>query len=188
MERINVYIVHGYKASPADHWFQWLKRELKGHGIVSKVITLPNSSSPNPDIWHNTLATNIPILSENTFIVAHSLGGVSTLRYLQAQNSKKTIGGLILVSPFSSQLPGLPQLDAFTKEHIDYEKVMKMVGKKAVMASPQDPIVPYAFSQEVVDKFQAKLYPINDAGHFLAENGYDKFPQLLELLLGMTAR
>ena len=186
INEINVYIVHGFMASPSDHWFQWLKEKLEKRGISAKVLELPDSSAPKPSIWQQTLSENIDNLNESTFIVAHSIGSVSVLNYLDRREGVKSIGGLILVSGFTAPLPELPQLNGFVDHQVNFEKIVKLTPQRAVIGSPQDPIVPYSLTKALARDLRVDLYSIDDAGHFLAEDGYDSFPQLLDLLLKMT--
>ena len=187
MNGINVYIIHGFMASPSDHWFQWLKGKLEERGVSAKVLALPDSSVPNPIVWQQTLSENIDQLNENTFLVAHSLGSVSVLNYLENREGDKSIGGLILVSGFVAPLPELPQLDSFVDNQIDFEKIVKVAPQRAVIGSPQDLIVPYSLTEALARGLRVDLYSIDDAGHFLAEDGYDSFPQLLDTLLNMIS-
>jgi hypothetical protein len=187
MNKVNVYIIHGFMASPTDHWFQWLKEKLEERGISVKVLALPDSSAPNPIVWQQTLSDNIDSINESTFIVAHSLGCISVLNYME-DSEVKSIGGLILVSGFVAHLPALPQLDSFVDKEVNFEKVIKAAPQRAVIGSPEDSIVPYSLTEALASDLSADLYSIHDAGHFLAEDGYDSFPQLLDTLLKMTYR
>lgn len=188
MNEINVYIIHGFMASPSDHWFQWMKEKLEERGILVKVLALPDSSAPDPIVWQQTLSENIDRLNESTFIVAHSLGSVSVLNYLEGRGDGKSIGGLILVSGFVAPVPELPQLNSFVDHEVNLEKIIKVAPQRAVIGSPQDSIVPYSLTEALASGLRVDLYSIDDAGHFLAEDGYDSFPQLLDILLKMAPK
>lgn len=188
MSEYDVYIIHGFMATPADHWFQWLKGKLEERGVSVKVLALPDSFSPDPIIWQKTLEENIGRLNENTFLVAHSLGCVSLLSYLEDREGDKPIGGLVLVSGFVAPLPELPQLNSFVGHQVNFEKIIKVAPQRAVFGSPQDSIVPYSLTERLARDLNADLYSIDGAGHFLAEDGYDTFPQLLDKLLEMTSK
>lgn len=186
MSKVNVFIIHGFMATPQDHWFQWLKDELEVRGIVVKVLSLPDSASPNPTSWHNAMSENIDKLDGNTFIVTHSLGTVSLLSYLEDRISDDSkIGGLVIVSGFVSPLPKLPQLDSFVSNQINFNKIIQVTHKRAVFGSPQDPIVPYALTEQLAKELDSEIFPIENAGHFLASDGFETFPKLLKVLLSM---
>lgn len=186
MSKVNVFIIHGFMATPQDHWFPWLKNELEKRAIAVKVLALPDSSFPNPVNWHNAMSENIDTLNDNTFIVTHSLGTVSLLTYLEDRNvDNSMIGGLVIVSGFASPLPELPQLNGFVSRPINFKKIIHMVPKRVVFGSPQDPIVPYALTKQLAEKLESEIYPIENAGHFLASDGFKIFPKLLQTLLNM---
>ena len=188
MKETYVYVIHGFMASPSDHWFQWLKEKLEDRGVLVKVLALPDSSAPNPNAWQQTLSENIDNLNENTFIVAHSLGSVSVLRYLESVEDDQSIGGMVLVSGFVSPLPELPQLNSFVDREVNFEKIDKVAPERAVIGSPHDPIVPFTLTEALANELSVDLYSIDNAGHFLADDGYDSFPQILATLLKMIAK
>lgn len=187
MNSKKVFIVHGYMAKASDHWFQWLISKLDERGITAEALALPDSFSPDPIIWQKTLEENIDRLNEHTYFVAHSLGCISLLSYLEDSSPDTTIGGLILVSGFAAPLPELPQLNNFVEHRINFEKIINISPQRAIFGSPQDSIVPYILTERLAKELNVNLYSIDGAGHFLAEDGYVDFPELLVTLLKMTS-
>ena len=41
-----VYIIHGYAATPTDHWFQYVKQILENEDIVVSILEMPDSTHP----------------------------------------------------------------------------------------------------------------------------------------------
>ncbi|WP_460151553.1 RBBP9/YdeN family alpha/beta hydrolase, partial [Priestia megaterium] len=72
-----VYIIHGYGASPSNHWFPWLKEKLIADNHQVSVLHMPNSSDPKKEEWLKTLANKIKNLDNNAYFVAHSLGSIT---------------------------------------------------------------------------------------------------------------
>ena len=177
-----VYIVHGYMAGPSDHWFEWLKGKIEEKGGEAHIIAMPNSSSPDADTWTQTLEEHISEPDNNTFIVAHSLGGISTLRFL-GQHPDKAIGGLILVSCFEDKLPTIPDLDDFiVPKGFDAEDIKNVAANRAIFTSDNDPYVDPELTQSLAHSLGAPLYQIHGGGHFLAEDGYTEFSSVWEKL------
>ncbi|MDE1191787.1 MAG: alpha/beta hydrolase [Arachidicoccus sp.] len=172
-----VYIIHGYKASADHHWFGWLKNELGKRNITAIILSMPNSENPLKDEWVSYLQKNI-IIGRNTFIVAHSLGCIATLLFINKTNAK--IGGFIGVSGFDEKLKGMPDLDNFIDNDIVYEKIIANVSKRIVFASPEDYIVPFQLSEKLAKDIKAPLISVPNAGHFMADDGYVSFPELLK--------
>ncbi|WP_367083086.1 alpha/beta hydrolase [Bacillus thuringiensis] len=61
-----VYIIHGYTASPTSHWFPWLKEQFSDDETQVSILQLPNSSNPKKEEWLETLATEIKCAHKGT--------------------------------------------------------------------------------------------------------------------------
>lgn len=175
----HIYIVHGYGASPSEHWFAWLKTEMEKTGATVSIINLPTPDDPQPQAWQRALETQVTSLDNNTYFVAHSLGSITLLRFLEKQPSNAPIGGYILVSGFNQRLPTLPPLDRFIKPDIDYGKLVQSASRRVVIAAPDDSVVPYRFSQALATSLDARFITVEQGNHFLASDGFTEFPQVL---------
>lgn len=185
MNSKRVFIVHGYMANASDHWFGWLKDELTMNNIKTEILMMPNSDNPDSTVWQETLTKKIGRVDKQTFIVAHSLGCISVLRYLN-NHSGFELGGLILVSGFNSKLPALPQLDKFIKETRLTDNLSLNIGRTVVFASTDDPFVPMKMTKALAERLDGKYIQVESAGHFLGSDGYTNFSELLnELMLGI---
>jgi len=177
-----VYIVHGFAAHPKKHWFSWLQSELEKDGASVKVLEMPNSSNPNLNEWFKTLRTQVKS-GANTYFVGHSLGCISILRYLESENEQ--IGGVVLVSGFYESLKILPQLDSFTKNVLNFEKLIQKVPKRVVITARNDEIVPTSLSVNLAAKLKATLIQTELGGHFMQEEGIKTMPCALMSLKQM---
>ena len=131
-----VVIVHGYAATPTDHWFPWLAEQLRTAGIHADVAELPDPQAPDPAAWLAATAAAVEAaggIDEHTHLVAHSLGCITVLRHLAALPTPSVkaatlpdspgedswrLGGLSLVAGFTGPLPALPQLDDYLTAHL----------------------------------------------------------------------
>ncbi len=136
-----LYIIPGYRASPTDHWFPWLKQRAEARGSAATVLKMPTPSNPELGEWLKTLQESISAPDKNTFFVAHSLGCITLLRYLDSLPAERQIGGFILVSGFSSLPSGTlsKQLDPFIKDPVDYEHLRKMALQRVVIGALEVP-------------------------------------------------
>lgn len=176
-----VYIIHGYNASPAAHWFPWLQEKLREDGLSVETISMPHASAPDYFEWVTTLEMTIDTLDEDTYFVAHSLGCITLMRYLLKQSQKAVrIGGLLLVSGFTSSLPTLPSLDPFVAAPLNFNQLREMTANRLVIAAAVDEIVPTELSEQLATDLAADYYRIATTGHFLLEDGYDCFPLVYE--------
>lgn len=97
-----VFIVHGRGTNPDKAWYRWLSEELKLHGIEAYVPKMPNSNFPKISSWINFLKKNVGSVSEETYMVGHSLGAQAVVRYISGLSENEKVGGAILVAPFQS--------------------------------------------------------------------------------------
>ncbi|MED5619147.1 RBBP9/YdeN family alpha/beta hydrolase [Ideonella sp. BN130291] len=179
---MHVYIVHGFDASPAHHWFPWLKQALQAQGHSASVVELPSPHEPDPTAWVQALQAQAAVLDRHTWFVAHSLGCIAVLRHLEQAPADAAIGGYVLVSGFNAPLAVLPQLDAFAKPDLDTPKLAAMAAYRSVIASSNDAGVPPALSQALAKDLDAKLVMVERGGHFLASEGFTEFPLVLDEL------
>jgi len=187
MQGKTVYIVHGYMAGPTDHWFAWLKDEIEHEGGTAKIIAMPNSDNPDPAAWDSTLRKEIGPLDKDTFIVAHSLGTVASMRYLQDHPDAR-IGGLVLVSGFDRRLPNIPALDGFIDwKPIAHDTIRQMTDNRAVITAMDDDIVAPQLSAALAQSLDAELIELERGGHFLGSDGFDAFPQVWQKLQQQAA-
>lgn len=179
---MKVYIVHGYAASPSDHWFPWLRHKLQQQGATVTVIELPSPDAPRPEEWQRAIERQVRGLDESTYFVAHSLGSIALLRYLDSAPAGTRIGGYVLVSGFNDRLPALPQLDGFVAPDLDYDRLVGMTRHRVVIAAADDSIVPFALSRDLAAAVASSFVPTERGGHFLASDGYRQFPLVLQEL------
>ncbi|MDD1515816.1 RBBP9/YdeN family alpha/beta hydrolase [Priestia megaterium] len=180
-----VYIIHGYGASPSNHWFPWLKEKLLADDHQVSVLHMPNSSDPKKEEWLKTLTNKIKDLDNNTYFVAHSLGSITLLNYLEQLDPLPEFGGFILVSGFSERLSSLPSLDPFTVKEVDYQKIISAANSRAVIAAKDDYIVPCELSQNFSKQLDASFYSIEKGGHFLEDDGFITFQMVYDILNNM---
>lgn len=185
MKQKKVYIVHGYQASPNDHWFPWLSRKVHAAGHFSKRVMLPESSQPNFDAWQQSLALQIPHLNEDTIIVAHSLGCAAVLHYLTQhfQTAAKNIQAGIFVSGFAAPLSTIPELNEFiAAAKLDSVKLQTSMPLAFCLLSSNDPIVPPPLTLQLSHLLNAQCFEVKKAGHFMRKDGYSEFDEIWELI------
>lgn len=177
-----VFILHGYLASPGDHWFPWLRDALQAQGAQVIVLSPPEPAAPEPARWDAYLQQALPPLGPDTVLIAHSLGGIALLRHLQHQPAEAPLGALLLVSGFDTPLPSLPQLDAFTDISLDYARLQTLAPGRALLAAADDAIVPASLSVALAERLDAPITVLPNGGHFLGSEGVLELPAAKSLL------
>lgn len=171
-----LFVIHGYQAHPQSHWFQWLCQQFPD--TQCQVIALPHSDCPQVDAWQQALQHAIGQVDEHTFLVAHSLGCVTTLRYLTLLGrGSANVGALALVAGFTEKLPNLPQLDAFNDSPLDWQ-LLRGIERKLVLLSEDDSVVAPAATAHLSGVWQAPLLRLQGRGHFTSQDGCHTLPEL----------
>lgn len=169
LRRPQVYIVHGYRAAPDHHWFPWLKEQIEAAGAAVHILPLPDSQHPRLADWLACLARYAPAPDADSFFVGHSLGCITVLRYLETLRAP--IGGMVLVAGFAERIDILPELDSFSGETLATGALIERVARRVVVASQDDPVVPFACSERLATRLAAKLLVEPHGGHFLGADG-----------------
>lgn len=182
-----VFIVHGYTGYPEKNWFPWLKAELEKLGLEVTVPAMPNTEAPKLNEWLPYLQETVGNPDEETYLVGHSLGSPTILRYLESLEDSQIVGGALLVAGFAEPLPHLPELDSFTAGTWDDEKVKPHAKKIAIINSDNDEAVPFFNGEHVRDRFNAELITAHSLGHINEKAGVKEVPFVLEKLKEMMA-
>lgn len=180
---VRVFIVHGYTAAPDRHWFPWLKSRMEeSHGACVNIPAMPAPNTPCPMAWHNHLQSQIGTADENTYLIGHSLGCATVLRYLAGLQNGRTIGGCILVAGFNAKLPTLPALDDFMAAPANLQAVIAAAPKRAVIHSDNDAIVPPQFTADLATQLGITADVVPNGGHFCGSEGYLELPLVYDYL------
>lgn len=181
-----VYILPGYGANKDDHWFNAVKRNIEDKQTTAKIISFPNPNQPNTADWQNTLDRELHAIDENTFFVAHSLGTITLLHYLE-RHSTHQIGGIILVSGLNRPAQAFPELDQYISENQFDPKQLPKVKHQLMFISSNDKSVEPELSISLAKQLNMPYILIPNSGHFLRTDGYTTFPQLINQLHKMLA-
>lgn len=177
-----VFIVHGYGATAANHWFGWLQGQALARGAEAVALTLPDSENPDFAAWQQGLHEAIGMPQADDIFVGHSLGCISLLHYLTAMSPAR-IGGLVLVSGFVDKLPGFAAIGDFSmdgfiaKARVDVARVAAMTADITCVISENDHVVPAALSRGLAERLHARMVSVAQGGHFLGREGFHELPQ-----------
>lgn len=181
LDKIKVYVTHGYDSNPSKNWFMWLRDELEKIGVKTHLLQMPNPSAPNPSEWLDSMRKQVNNVDCNTYFVGHSLGTLTTMHFLQNLDIDR-IGGFILVSGFYKPVKGLENLNSFVEIKINFKKLQNITHKRLVICARNDNIVPASFSYDLAQELDSDVFQTSSGGHFMETEGYTKFPLILEQL------
>jgi len=178
-------IVHGWEGSPQEGWFPWLKAEMEKRGWEVSVPALPNSAEPEQARWLPYLQMIVGKVDKNTFMVGHSLGCITILRFLERLPKEEFIGGAILVAGFDNPLK-YKELKNFFQEVISWDRIKKNCKKFVTIHSEDDPEVPLENGLRFERNLRAKRIVVNGLKHFSGGDGVTSVPIILQELLEIS--
>lgn len=178
-----VIIIHCWSGSPEDNWYSWLKKSLEKDGFEVFVPQMPETDEPQIEKWVGKLAQVIGVPDESTYLVSHSIGGQTIMRYMEKLEDGVKIGGVVFVAGFF-HLMDLPNEEFVIarprlETKIDLEKVKSHCDKFTAIFSDNDPDVPISDKDIFQQKLDAKIVVEHNKGHFTAGDGVTELPGAL---------
>lgn len=180
-----VIIVHCWDGYPKKHWYTWLKKELEKKKFSVELPAMPNTTEPTLKQWLPHLQKTIGVADDDTYLIGHSLGCITILRYLESLPKGKRVGGVVLVAGFSEPI-GYDELKSFFAQPVDYKKVKQSAKKFILIHSDNDPYVPMERGTVMEKELGAKLLVLRKAGHITTQARYKEFPQALKAILEIS--
>ena len=181
-----VFIIHGWEGSPKNCWFPWLKKELEKKDFKVFIPSMPNPEEPKINAWVNTLKKIINP-DENTFLIGHSIGCQTIMRYLEQLKENQKVCGVIFVAGFFN-LPNLKTDEEkeiakpWLKTPINTDKIKIHTKKFIAIFSDDDPDVPLSDSEIFREKLGAKIIIESNKGHFSDDARIKELPIVLKEL------
>ncbi|RIL04643.1 MAG: hypothetical protein DCC75_12420 [Proteobacteria bacterium] len=186
-----IIIAHGWDGFPEEGWFPWLSRELQGRGFQVAIPQLPEPGAPRIFNWVPKLAETVGAPDKDTYLVGHSMGCQTIVRYLEGLKSAQTIGGAVFVAGFFKRLTGLEDDPAVqeTDRHWlgskpDFSKVRQHLPSSIAIFSDSDPYVPLDNQDDFRDQLGSSIIIKHGRGHFSGPtDGITEVPEVLEAIL-----
>jgi len=170
---MKVIIIHGANGNPDEHWFKWIRQNLKGLEVL--IPQFPIEEQQNLDNWMKIIEKLD--VDEDTILIGHSVGCPFILNVLEKYKAKATflIGGFFIA--LGSEFDELNK--TFLKD-FNWEKIKDNCKIFFVYNSDNDPYVSLDKGEALADKLEFKLKFIKNAGHFRIKDGYSEFQLLLD--------
>lgn len=181
-------IIHGWSGYPGYCWFPWVKKELEAKGFGVQVPAMPDTDAPNLATWLPTLQDTVGTPDEDLYLIGHSAGAITILRYLESLAPSQKIGGAILVAGFTHDL-GYKELSNFYTTELPLEKIRKKANHFTVILSDNDPYVPVSEGEIFKEKLGADVIVLHDMKHFSGpvdkEDSCTELPEVVQSIQKM---
>lgn len=158
-------IVHCWEGYPEYCWYPQTKKELEKLGFQVQVPEMPKTELPKLQRWLPKLIKTIGTPDENLYLIGHSSGVITIIRYLEKLSDGQKIGGAVFVAGFTDDL-GYKELSNFFRTKINFIKIKNKAKRYIAIHSDNDPYVPLKHGQIFKEKLGAKLIVKKNMGHF----------------------
>ncbi len=191
-----VVIVHCWDGYPEYCWYPDTKKQLEEKGFIVTVPEMPDTHLPKLSSWLPKLSEVAGNPDGNLYLVGHSLGCITILRYLESLKQDEKIGGVILVAGFTDDLRDVDtiedELQNFFQTPILWDKIKTKARNFVAIHSDDDPNVSLKYADVFKEKLGAKLIIKNKMGHFSGELGDPKsitsLPDVVDNILAMAGK
>ncbi len=172
-------IVHGYGGSGATHWQRWLERKCRHLGIETHFPNLPDRfAEPKLPAWLEALERTMPVISQSTALVGHSMACPAILQLLARQSNE---AGLVVLAAPVTRDEMFPCTRHFW-DGFDPASVRGKTRRIEMFTSDNDRYVDTGIAQRLAADLGAGFHIIPGAGHLSVAAGYHAFPEVLELI------
>lgn len=178
-------IVHGFKGKPDTNWKPWLKKELEKEGYVVAIPEMPDTEHPEKSAWVAKLADTVgEIGSDDIYLIGHSLGCITILKYLETLSGNQKIKACIFVAGFTRKFRGYNGgHDSFFDDDLDSVKIKARVDTLVAIQSDNDSAVGFEELKVFGDKLGARTIAVSNMGHFGSTDGVFEVPLVRDVLL-----
>lgn len=174
-----VFIVHGWEGRPNKDWYPYVKKELEKKGYVVDVLSMPSPDLPKLKQWVPYLAKSIGEPNENTFLIGHSAGVITILKYFEHLPHGKKTGGCVLVAGWTNSL-GYKELENFCKKPLNWQRIRQHCKRFVIIHSDNDPYVPMTHGMIFKKHLKGRLIIEHNKGHMTDEEGVKKLPSVVK--------
>jgi uncharacterized protein len=180
-------IIHCWAGQPDFAWYPDTKKRLEAMDFSVDVPEMPDTNSPKLALWLPVLQQHASMPDKDLFLIGHSSGGVTVMRYLELLPEGTQIGGVVLVGSFPKPI-GFKEVENFFETPLDFEKIKAKAKYFTIIHSDNDPYVPMEYATELQEKLGARMIVKQGMGHFAgkAENEPDvPLPDVTEAISEM---
>ncbi len=172
-------IIHAWEETPDGQWLPWLKEKLESSGWKVDVPEMPNTKKPKLNEWMDKLLSLSP--GKDTVLIGHSLSNALIMKYLERPEAK--IKSVIMVAAWDWLMEAVKKFHlTFFENGFDYEAIKRKQIPITIVNSTTDPWINFERSKGLANKLNAKFISVENAGHFMARDGYTEFPLLLKII------
>lgn len=181
-------IVHGWRGYSEKGWLPWLKRELETRGFEVSIPQLPPSDK-KINIWVRELESSVGTPDDRTFLVGHSIGCQTIVRYLERLPEGVKIGGIVFVAGFLKPIRNHSDMreinENWVAQPLNFKKVKMHFDKSVAIFSDDDPYISLDNQSEFKDKLGSEIVIEHKHKHLIGE---PELPSVLNAVLKISTK
>ncbi len=182
-------IVHCWDGYPNYCWYPQTKRELEKEGFEVLVPKMPETSLPKLTLWLPKLKEVASNPNEKLFLIGHSAGVITIMRYLEDLSDNQKVGGVVFVAGFTDDL-GYEELKNFFEKPVNYGKIKSKSSYFVAIHSDDDPYVSLKYGDIFKNELGAKVIIKRNMKHFSGviddEKSCTSLPEVTKSILEMS--
>lgn len=184
-------IVHCWSGTPEYCWYQWVKNELGPKGFAVQIPAMPETDEPKLKLWLPKLIETIGTPDEELYLIGHSIGCTTIMRFLEQLPEGQKVGGVVLVAGFTSDL-GFDELKNFYETPLDFARIREKSVKGFVnIHSDDDQYVPLSNSADLKEHLGGEAIILHAKGHFSGpldnEDSCTELPEVVNAIGRLSA-
>jgi len=182
-----VFMIHGFRGEPNGGWRPWLMGELAQNNIWACSLAMPTPEHPMKDEWIQTIKEAVKIPNDEIFLIGHSLGVPTILKYLETLDENLKIGGAVLVSGpvFEIKKNGYDEVNTFLDKPFNFEHIKNVCKNFVVIHGDDDPNVLFSEGEFLAGKLSCPIISVHNGKHLNGSACWYKLPEALVSLLKM---
>jgi|GEM_PF-165935 len=193
----HIYVVPRWAGTANDDWYPWLKRQLEASSDSAvryevHLLTMPAWDLPTIEHANQYLTSVLPprALSEDVYLVGHSVGCLAILHYLarvaeQYSGDAPTVGGVLCVAGWFSVDSPWQDILNWIYAPIDYDAARRLIpaNKLTVLLSDDDPYTSgYQENERLwVERLNSTVSILPGRQHFSAQLDSDILDSIRDL-------
>ena len=185
-----VVIIHCWEGYPDYCWYPQTKKELEDKGFEVIVPQMPETAMPRLSLWLPKLQELAPNPNENLYLVGHSAGVITIMRYLENLKENQQIGGVVFVAGFTDDL-GYKELSNFYESQLNFEKIKSGAKHFVAIHSDDDPYVSLKYGDIFKEKLGAEVIIKHNMKHFSGagdnEESCTSLPEVAQAIIKLSS-
>lgn len=177
-----IIIVHGWGGSPEQNWMPLVKKDLEKSGWEVQIPAMPDTNLPKLNLWLPKLAEVIGNPDNDLYLVGHSLGCITIMRYLETLPENQKIGGVIFFAGFTDDLK-IPEIKTFFETTINFTDIKQKANKCVAVHSDNDEYVSLKYGEIFKEKLGAEIIVKHLMDHFSDPKDDEKNSILLQEII-----